>query len=59
MTANQTPLRPQRVRKPDPVPTRPVTELLLKLAYHLHTTRVVARATDRSSGTQTQSPHPH
>ncbi len=26
-----------------PAPTRPVAELLLEIAYHLHATRIVAR----------------
>jgi hypothetical protein len=30
-----------------PAPTRPVPELLLELAYHLHATRIVARLPDR------------
>lgn len=35
------PASAQTAREVSPAPTRPVTELLLELAYHLHTTRVV------------------
>ena len=34
-----------RTRKPAAKPTRPVAEVLLEIAYLLHTTRVVGRRT--------------
>jgi hypothetical protein len=34
---------PRRKTARKSLPIRPVTELLLELAYHLHATRVVAR----------------
>lgn len=42
---NATPTAPRRKasRKTRRAPVRPVTEVLLEIAYHLHTTRVVAR----------------
>ena len=39
MTATPTRRKPSR----KPRPARPVTEILLELAYYLHTTHVVAR----------------
>ena len=39
MPATQTAPR----RKPRRIPTRPVPEILLEIAYRLHATRVVAR----------------
>ena len=41
MPATQT--APRRTRKGRQVPSRPVPELLLELAYRLHTTRAVPR----------------
>jgi hypothetical protein len=35
----------RRTRKPDAKPTRPVAEVLLEIAYLLHTTRVIGRRT--------------
>lgn len=42
MTATQR--RPRTsARKTAPKPSRPISELLLEIAYHMHTTRVIAR----------------
>jgi hypothetical protein len=41
MNATQT--APRRTPKTVQTPSRPVTELLLELAYRLHATKVVAR----------------
>jgi hypothetical protein len=46
MNATQLPSR--RARKTCPAPTRPVPEVLMEIAYRLHTTRVVARPPARS-----------
>jgi len=35
--------RPKTTRKPRPVATRPVSQVLLEIAYCLHATKVVAR----------------
>jgi hypothetical protein len=42
---NATPTAPRRktARKPRRAPSRPVTEVLLEIAYHLHTSRVIVR----------------
>ena len=42
MIATKTRRKPARKIK---LPARPVSEVLLDLAYHLHTTRVIARPT--------------
>jgi hypothetical protein len=44
---NATPTAPRRKspRKTRRAPARPVAEVLLELAYHLHTSRVIARPT--------------
>lgn len=42
MNATQLPLRRNTARKSRQRPTRPVRELLLEIAYHLHTSKVVA-----------------
>jgi hypothetical protein len=43
VNATQTAPRRKTPRKPLQAPARPVTELLLELAYQLHTSRVLAR----------------
>ena len=49
MNATQLPARPNTVRKAHQTPTRPVPELLLEIAYRLHTSKVVVRSrTSRS-----------
>jgi len=56
MTGNQTLPTPEAGRKPNTTPSRPVTELLLEIAYHLHATTVVARPAVRSSRPRTSTP---
>ena len=41
-----------------PTPNRPVTELLLELAYYLHATRTVARLPERSAEPKSEPVRP-
>jgi hypothetical protein len=41
MNATQLPARRKTANKTDKTPTRPVAQMLLELAYHLHATKVV------------------
>jgi hypothetical protein len=43
MNATQSASRRTSARKPRTAASRPVTELLLEITYHLHATKVVSR----------------